>query len=122
MSQANKNTIVDISKLYKQLGGKKDKIKAILHLFIEHTPPSIVEIRQLLDQRQWSDLRNKVHSIKSYYGYLGNNNLLQRLEEWEQGLVTSPDDYNHFAIMLDLESNTPLIVDALKEIIQSDLS
>src|SRR6478609_8324251 len=114
-SLENESPLVDLNYLNKQLGGRKEQVRQIINLFIEHTSPAIVEIKQLVEEKAWQDLRSKIHHIKSYYAYLGNNSLYQQLVDWEQALKQNPEDYNHSETMDVLDQKTSLIVARLKQ-------
>lgn len=111
----NESLLVDLSYLNRQFGGRKDQVREIVNLFIAHTPLAIVEIKQLVEEKAWQNLSSKIHSIKSYYGYLGNNALLQKLVGWEQALKENPDAYNHREMINDLDRKTLLIIERLKQ-------
>lgn len=102
------------------MGGSTEGITEILNLFITHTPVGIAEIKQLLASQEWAGLRKKIHSLKSYYGYVGNDELSARLEEWEQAVV-SQTPFNHQSAMTELEEKTVLIIDHLKTILKDGL-
>ncbi len=113
----NQAPLVDLNYLNRQVKGKKEQLLEILKLFITHVPPAIIEIKQLVEKKAWPELRGKIHNIKSYYGYLGNNSLQQKLVDWEQALQNNPGDYNHSEAMDDLDRKTILIVERLKQIL-----
>jgi len=70
-----------------------------------------------VEVKAWQDLRSKIHHIKSYYGYLGNNSLIQKLVDWEQALRTNSENYNRVELMDELD-RTLLIVAQLKQIVR----
>ena len=119
--QENETDLVDLSYLRNQVSGRTGQMKEILNLFIAHTPPAIGDIKLLLEKRHWADLRNRIHGIKSYYGYLGNNTLLQKLVDWEDALIANPENYDHHVIMKELELKTTAITEKLKQILQKGI-
>ena len=117
----NESLLVDLNYLNTQLGGRKEQVREIVNLFIAHTPPAIVEIKELIEERAWQKLRGKIHHIKSYYGYLGNDSLYQKLVNWEQAVQKNPEDYNHREEMYILDQKTSLIVARLKQFLLEGL-
>ncbi len=112
--------LVDLSSLRNLLGGSVEGITEILNLFITHTPDSVAEIKQLLASEEWEGLKRKIHSIKAYYGYVGNDELNAKLEKWENA-IGSHSSYNHQSIMAELDEKTVLIVEQLKIMLKNGL-
>ena len=117
----NESLLVDLKYLNRQLGGRKEQMREIINLFIAHTPPAIVEIKQLVAEKAWQNLRAKIHHIKSYYGYLGNDSLYQKLVDWEHALQNNPENYNHKETMDVLDQKTSLVVIRLKQFLLDGL-
>jgi HPt (histidine-containing phosphotransfer) domain-containing protein len=99
------------------LGDNEEGIVEILNIFISHIPPSIVEIKSLLEKQDWDALRNKVHSIKSYYGYVGNDKLNQMLDEWDAALTRNQPGIDHQGIMAELEIKSEAILQRIHQVL-----
>ena len=95
----NESQLVDLGPLRSLLGDNEEGIVEILNIFIAHIPPSIDEIKSLLEKQDWDALSKKVHSIKSYYGYVGNDKLNHMLDEWDVALTRSQPGIDHQGIM-----------------------
>jgi len=115
--QQNETPLVDLSPLRNLLGDNEEGIVEILNIFISHIPPSIVEIKSLLEKQDWNALRNKVHSIKSYYGYVGNDKLNHMLDEWDAALTRNQPDIDHQGIMAELEIKSEAILQRIQQIL-----
>src|SRR6185436_202361 len=113
----NESQLVDIAPLRNLLGDNEEGIVEILNIFISHIPPSIVEIKSLLEKQDWEALRNKVHAIKSYYGYVGNDELNHMLDEWDAALTRNQPDIDHQGIMAELEIKSEAILQRLQQIL-----
>ena len=116
----NERQLVDLSPLRNLLGDNEEGIVEILNIFIAHIPPSIVEIKSLLEKQDWDALRKKVHSIKSYYGYVGNDKLNHMLDEWDAALTRNKPDIDHQGIISELEIKSGAILQRIQQILQKD--
>src|SRR6478609_7138251 len=113
----NESQLVDLGPLRNLLGDNEEGIVEILNMFITHIPPSIVEIKSLLEKQDWEALRNKVHSIKSYYGYVGNDKLNHMLDEWDAALARNQPDIDHQGIMAELEIKSAAILQRIEQLL-----
>ena len=86
-------------------------------IVISQIPPSIVEIKSLLEKQDWDALRNKVHTIKSYYGYVGNDKVNYMLDEWDTALTRNQTDIDHQGIMAELEVKSDAILQRVQQIL-----
>jgi len=113
----NESQLVDLGPLRNLLGNNEDGIVKILNIFISQIPPSIVEIKSLLKKQDWDALRNKVHSVKSYYGYVGNDKLNHMLDEWDAALTRNQSDIDHQGIIAELEIKSGAILQRIQQIL-----
>jgi len=113
----NESQLVDLGPLRNLLGDNEEGIVEILNIFISHIPPSIIEIKSLLEKQDWDALRKKVHSIKSYYGYVGNDKLNRMLDEWDIALTRNQPDIDHQGIMAELETKSEAILQHIQQIL-----
>jgi|SRR5579859_282193 len=113
----NENQLVDLGSLRNLLGDNEEGIVEILNIFISHIPPSILEIKSLLEKQDWDALRSKVHTIKSYYGYVGNDKLNHMLDEWDAALTRNQPDTDHQGIMAELEIKSGAILQHIHQIL-----
>ena len=113
----NENQLVDLGPLRNLLGNNEEGIVKILNIFISQIPPSIVEIKSLLEKQDWDALRKKVHSIKSYYGYVGNDKLNHMLDEWDAALTRNQPDIDHQGIIAELEIKSGAILQRIQQIL-----
>src|ERR1043165_3961511 len=105
----NESQLVDLGSLRNLLGDNEEGMIEILNIFVSQIPPSILEIKSLLEKQDWNALRNKVHSIKSYYGYVGNDKLNHMLDDWDAALTSNQPGIDHQGIMAELESKSEAI-------------
>ena len=113
----NESQLVDLGPLRNLLGNNEEGIVKILNIFISQIPPSIVEIKSLLEKQDWDALRKKVHSIKSYYGYVGNDKLNHMLDEWDAALTRNQPDIDHQGIVAELEIKSGAILQRIQQIL-----
>jgi len=113
----NESQLVDLGPLRNLLGDNDEGIVEILNIFIAHIPPSIVEIKSLLEKQDWDALRKKVHTIKSYYGYVGNDKLNHMLDEWDAALTRNQPDIDHQGIVAELEIKSGAILQRIQQIL-----
>ena len=113
----NENQLIDLAPLRNLLGDNEEGIVEILNIFITQIPPSIVEIKSLLEKQDWDALRSKVHAIKSYYGYVGNDKLNHMLDEWDAALTRNQPDIDHQGIMTELEIKSEAILQRIQQIL-----
>jgi HPt (histidine-containing phosphotransfer) domain-containing protein len=116
----NEKPLVDLKPLRELLGDSPDNIVEILNLFMEHAPPGIADIKELLRKEDWEGLRKRIHSIKSYYGYVGNDPLNQKLNDWEVALHNGQQGVDHHGIFAELEAKTVAIIVRIKQIIKEE--
>src|SRR6476620_1653124 len=110
----NESQLVDLGPLRNLLGDNEEGVVEILNIFIAHIPPSIVEIKSLFEKQDWDALRSKVHAIKSYYGYVGNDKLNHMLNEWDAALTKKQPDIDHQGIMAELEIKSEAILQRIQ--------
>ena len=113
----NESQLVDLGPLRNLLGDNEEGIVEILNIFISQIPPSIVEIKSLLEKQDWDSLRKKVHSVKSYYGYVGNDKLNHMLDEWDAALTRNQPDIDHQGIIAELEIKSGAILQRIQQIL-----
>jgi len=113
----NESQLVDLGPLRNLLGNNEEGIVEILNIFISQIPPSIVEIKSLLEKQDWDALRKKVHTIKSYYGYVGNDKLNHMLDEWDAALTRNQHDIDHQGIVAELEIKSGAILQRIQQIL-----
>src|ERR1041385_971678 len=113
----NENQLVDLVPLRNLLGDNEEGIVEILNIFISHIPPSIVEIKSLLEKQDWDAVRSKVHAIKSYYGYVGNDKLNHMLDDWDAALTRNQPGIDHQGIMAELEIKSEAIFQRIQELL-----
>ena len=118
----NETQLIDLVPLCNLLGGKEDSVVEILNIVISQIPPSIVEIKSLLEKQDWDALRNKVHAIKSYYGYVGNDKLNHMLDEWDAALTRNQPDIDHQGIMAELEIKSEAILQRIQQILLNNFA
>ena len=118
----NENQLVDLSPLRNLLGNNEEGIVEILNIFISHIPPSVVEIKSLLEKQDWDALRNKVHAIKSYYGYVGNDKLNHMLDEWDAALTRNQPGIDHQGIMAELEIKSEAILQRIQQLLMENFA
>jgi len=81
-----------------------------------------VEIKFLLAKQDWEALRTKVHAIKSYYGYVGNDRLNHMLDEWDAALTRNQPEIDHQGIMAELEIKSEAILQHIQQILLNDFA
>ena len=118
----NESQLVDLAPLRNLLGDNEEGVAKILNIFISHIPPSIVEMKSLLEKQDWDALRNEVHAIKSYYGYVGNDKLNHMLDEWDAALTRNQPDIDHQGIMAELEIKSEAILQRIKQILLNNFA
>jgi HPt (histidine-containing phosphotransfer) domain-containing protein len=118
----NDSQLVDLVLLRNLLGDHEEGIVEILNIFTSHIPPSIAKIKTLLEKKDWGALRNNVHAIKSYYGYIGNDKLNQMLNEWDAALTRNQPDIDHHGIMVELEIKSEAIVQRIQQMLLNDFA
>jgi HPt (histidine-containing phosphotransfer) domain-containing protein len=112
--------LIDLAPL-RNLLGKEESVVEILNIVISQIPPSIVEIRSLLEKQDWDGLRNKVHAIKSYYGYVGNDKLNHMLDEWDAALTRNQPGIDHQGILAELEAGSEVMLQRIQQILLKHL-
>jgi hypothetical protein len=118
----NESQLIDLVPLRNLLGGKEEGVVEILNIVISQIPPSIVEIKSLLQKQDWDALREKVHAIKSYYGYVGNDKLNRMLDEWDAALTRNQPDIDHQGIMAELETKSVAILQRIEQILLNNFA
>ena len=118
----NENPLVNLASLRSLLGDNNESIVEILNLFIANIPPAIADINSLLEKQDWDGLRKKVHSIKSYYGYVGNDMLNEKLSKWEFDLQQSTPGVDHHELMTELEQKSEASIVRIKQIIKEEFA
>jgi HPt (histidine-containing phosphotransfer) domain-containing protein len=118
----DESQLIDLAPLRNLLGGKEESVAEILNIVVSQIPPSLVEIKSSLEKQDWDALRNKVHTIKSYYGYVGNAKINHMLDEWDAALTRNQPGINHQGIMAELEIKSEAIVQRIRQILLNNFS
>jgi hypothetical protein len=113
------DALVNLKSLRTLLKDNAANIVEILRLFIGETLTNMSDMRALCEQQNWDVLKLRVHAIKPYYGYIGNAELSQKLEEWENSLMDD-SPFNHLKMMTELEEKTKAITERLHQIIKKE--
>jgi HPt (histidine-containing phosphotransfer) domain-containing protein len=113
------NPLVNLKSLRNLLKDNAANIVEILRMFISETSSAMVEMKGLCQKQDWEALKLRVHAIKPYYGYIGNAELSQKLEEWERDLADKPQ-VAHQEIMIELDEKTKAITERLHQIIKEE--
>ena len=116
----NESELIDLAPL-RSLLGKEENVIEILNIVISQIPPSIVEIKSSLEKQDWEALRTKVHAIKSYYGYVGNDRLNQMLDDWDAALTRNQPGVDHQRIMAELETGSEVMLQRIQQILRKHL-
>ena len=114
--------LIDLAPLRNLLGGKEESVVEILSIVMSQIPPSLVEIKSLLEKQDWDALGNKVHAIKAYYGYVGNDKLNHMLDEWDAALTRNEPDIDHQGIMAELETKSEAILQRIQQILLNNFA
>lgn len=82
-SESNED-IVDFSYVMELAGDKPDYIHQVLSIFMEHTPPGLAELQQLVNAGDdWDKISAQAHFLKSSVGIVkvkGMHEMLQQIE------------------------------------------
>lgn len=114
----SKNTeLVDLTSLRELLGENTEGIREILGLFVSMVPGTLNEVKTYLTNNNLPGIQKTVHSMKVYYGYVGNTELYEGLDKWEVAIIKNTPFDGH-AFMEILERKTSAILDELKEILK----
>jgi hypothetical protein len=113
-------SLVDLTSLRELLGDNDAGIHEILGLFVSNIPDSLKEVRSLYDSQDWEALRKKVHSIKSYYGYVGQVELNEKLSAWEGDLAIGKGR-DSAPLVMELETKSHIILQELAEILSGKI-
>jgi HPt (histidine-containing phosphotransfer) domain-containing protein len=112
------NSLVNLKSLRNLLKDNAANIVEILRMFIAETSGSMAQMKVLCQQQDWDALKLRVHAIKPYYGYIGNAELSQKLEDWE-GDWGGNRSVDHLE-MIELEEKTKAITERLHQIIKEE--
>ena len=120
METSENENLVNLASLRSLLGDSNESIVEILNLFIANIPPSIADIKSLLEKQDWDGLRKRIHSIKSYYGYVGNDKLNEKLSQWETDLQENKPGIDHQANMSELETKSTATLARIQQVLRDD--
>lgn len=118
----DESQLIDLVPLRNLLGGKEESVVEILSIVVSQIPPSLAEIKSLLEKKDWDALRNKVHAIKSYYGYVGNDKLYQMLDEWDAALTRNQPGIDHQGIIAKLEVKSEAILERVQQMLLNNFT
>lgn len=116
MNITQNQSLVDLTSLRELLGDHEESIREILSMFVANIPGSLTEVRSLFEKQEWDALRKKVHSIKSYYGYVGQVELNEKLSTWESDLASGKGQDGE-PFLISLEEKSDLILKELSVIL-----
>ncbi|NOZ45490.1 MAG: response regulator [Chlorobi bacterium] len=69
--------LINLTNLRNIYGDKDDKIENILNICLENIPKQLIDLRQMLKNKNFKDIRTIAHSLKTSLDYLG----LEQLKE-----------------------------------------
>lgn len=98
------HSVIDASVLGQFLDdGKTELVIDLIKLYLENAPEQVNKLLQFFEKKQWQELRNQAHRLKSSNAYLGAINLAALFNELEN----SDDHY--------LQQNTQLLVQQINQ-------
>lgn len=92
-----------------------ERVKKIIALFIEEVPLNIQKMKELSGHCDWAALKALVHRTKPAFGYLGIDDLYDRLSECEDGLKLDGPPQNLMGTLNEIEKKTFQIIEKLKQ-------
>lgn len=108
--------LVDLSYLRRVSGGNKEFLSDMVSTLTATMPKSIVELRELLTQKDWQGLSKAVHKIKPSLTMMGLNEAKDTASRLEHD---SRQEVNLDAVREDLNKFCDLLDDALRELPES---
>ncbi|MFA6260038.1 MAG: Hpt domain-containing protein [Bacteroidia bacterium] len=82
---------LDLTYLESVSGGDSAFIKEILQMFITHTLPDSVILKQHIEESDWTKVSSTAHKMKSSISMLGDQELMDRILKLEQASRTLTD-------------------------------
>jgi CheY-like chemotaxis protein len=74
----------ELANLTLTLDGNKEKVDAMVRSFLDETPADFASLRESIKNEKKDDLLSLLHKLKPRYGYLGFDNLMRELNDWEK--------------------------------------
>ena len=88
----NSEQIVDFSYITELSNGKPEFMNQVLTIFMENTPPGLVELENLIiNTRKWYEISKQAHFLKSSVGIVKIHGMHERLQQIESIAKTKPD-------------------------------
>ena len=88
----NSEQIVDFSYITELSNGKPEFMNQVLTIFMENTPPGLVELENLIrNTRKWDAISKQAHFLKSSVGIVKIHGMHERLQQIESIAKTKPD-------------------------------
>ena len=115
MTNSNIESMVNFNHLRSLLGGNEQQVTEMVGLIREHLPIAIKELRAQFEQNEIEKMIATVHGMKSYLVYLGNNELYEKVLNWESHLKSN-STFDHEEMISELELKGEPIVKELSDI------
>lgn len=89
---SEENSIINLQKLNEFSGNCEATVKGIIRVFLEQAPAQIANLRTVVAQKDWNNVKALSHKIKSSYAIIGANSVKNLLEAMEIDCMQSNVD------------------------------
>jgi hypothetical protein len=114
MQNENSNDGKEFGSLLTLLDGDEEALKTILKAFIEDVPENVSGIRIDCENKNWLAAKRKVHHIKPFYGYAGDQKIIALLDKWLLEFEDAPTTFDFRNDLQKLEFTTHALILKLK--------
>ncbi len=109
------NKLTDLSYLEEMSGGSVEIIQEMLKLFVQQLPEATANLNHFYNSKDWHNLAETAHSLKSSLKIIGVDNLASSIERLEQMAKNSESVEKYSSIIEEFEIGSVAAVGELRE-------
>lgn len=113
----NNSQIIDFTSLYSVANNDKEFIKELIGIFLEQIPDFVINLNQLLKEKNLDKLGREAHTAKSsvmIFGMANTGKLLNKIELWAENKNIEEIEPALKIVEKDLDLAKSELMDALK--------
>lgn len=110
----NTKQLSNLEYLKTTCGGSMEMVQQITNMFIEGTPGSIENMKQLIGDSNWTDLKREAHKLKSSFLMMGATLTSSKLQEIESS-AESLENGHLLNLIGEIDSESSIIYDEIKK-------
>jgi len=114
--EVNKKLRRELTNLAATLDGDKDKVNRMTQTLLDDIAPDFEKLREAIENEKRDELLTLLHKLKPRYGYLGQDQAMEQMAQWENEARISNNGEKNLERFSYFKKINQLINDELRQI------